>query len=104
MADNILTYRPRSPRMAEDDAIRNIYGELHHLFHWRYTEPNGVFKKHLNNGGVGLNNRYYPVTCNEPDSDYPEQTVIFNAAQFTLTANENRPINIGLTPTIYLGV
>lgn len=88
----------------QGDAIRNIYGEIHHLFHWRGTEPYGVFKKHLNNGGAGLNNRHYPVTCNEPDSDYPEQTVVFNAAQFTLTANENRPLNIGLTPAIYLGV
>lgn len=88
----------------QGDAIRNLYGEIHHLFHWRDTVPTGVFKKHLNNDGTGLNNRYYPITCSEQNSDYPEQTVVFDAAQFTLTANENRPLNIGLTPTIYLGV
>lgn len=89
---------------AEDDAIRNLYGEINHIFQWNNTVPSGVFRGFRNNDGGGLNNRHYPVTCHISDSDYPEQTVVFNAAQFTLTANENRPLNIGLTPAIYLGV
>ncbi|PXZ06307.1 hypothetical protein DKK70_10020 [Gilliamella apicola] len=89
---------------AEDDAIRNLYGEIHHIFHWKDTVPNGVFRKFRNDDGSGLNNRNYPVTCHVSDSDYPEQSVLFNASWFVPTAHENRPLNIALTPTIYLGV
>ena len=89
---------------AEDDAIRNLYGEIHHIFHWRDTVPNGVFRKSQNADGSGLNNRHYPVTCHVSDSDYPEQAVVFNASLFVPTAHENRPINMGMTPAIYLGV
>ena len=89
---------------AEDDAIRDMYGEIHHIFHWRDTVPNGVFRKFRNEDGSGLNNRNYPVTCHVSDSDYPEQSVLFNASWFVPTAHENRPLNIALTPTIYLGV
>ena len=89
---------------AEDDAIRNLYGEIHHIFHWKDTVPNGVFRKLRNDDGSGLNNRHYPVTCHVSDSDYPEQQVFFNASWFVPTAHENRPINMGLTPVIYLGV
>lgn len=88
----------------ENDAIRDLYGEIHHIFHWKDTGPNGVFRKFRNSDGSGLNNRFYPVTCHMSDSDYPEQMVVFNASWFVPTANENRPINIGTTPAIYLGV
>lgn len=88
----------------EDDAIRNLYGDMHHLFHWRGTIPNGVFRIFQHDGGSGLNNRNYPLICSGPESDFPEQKVVLDASWFVPTANENRPINMGLTPVIYLGV
>ena len=88
----------------EGDAIRNLYGDMQHIFHWRGTVPHGVFRIFQNNGGSGLNNRYYPLICSEPESDYPEQTVVLDTSLFVPTANENRPINMGLIPVIYLGV
>ncbi|OCG40803.1 hypothetical protein A9G28_07610 [Gilliamella sp. Fer1-1] len=88
----------------EDDAIRNIYGELIHVFQWHDTNPRGIFRTRSNNGGSGLNNRFASVTCLWSDSDYPEQTIVFDASLGAPTAHENRPINIGMTPVIYLGV
>ena len=88
----------------EDDAIRNIRGGLVHVMQWRGSVPSGVFSLRPSNGGSGLNNRHASVVCNVNDSDYPERPIIFDASQSVPTANENRVLNVGATPAIYLGV
>lgn len=88
----------------EDDAIRNIRGELVHVMQWRGSVPSGVFSLRPSNGGSGLNNRHASVVCNVNDSDYPERPIMLDASQSVPTANENRVLNIGATPAIYLGV
>ena len=88
----------------EDDAIRNIWGELQHVMQWRGSVPYGVFSLNTSTGGSGLNNRYASVICHANDSDYPERPITFDTSRVVPTANENRVLNIGATPAIYLGV
>ena len=89
----------------ENDAIRNIFGQLYNVMQWRGTSGVGVFNvEEPSNEGSGLNNRYNNATVKSSDSDFPERPITFNASNVVLTAHENRPLNIGMTPTIYLGV
>lgn len=82
----------------EDDAIREIWGHF----------DTGVVKNHYMYAtgafaGVDAKNPY-----NSSFQASPEQTGTygydFNASRVVPTANENRPLNIGMTPVIYLGV
>lgn len=88
----------------EDDAMRKIYGQLYHVFQWYKTEPSGVFTSKPNIAGSGLNNRQAPIRCEPKDSDYPEHTITLNTENNLPISNEIRPINLGLTPIIYLGI
>ena len=84
----------------EDDAIRQIYGEI--FFHGSgdrgsyLVGGSGVFY------GIKKQNAYrYGVLS----TDWPSYGgFAFDTSCAVPTANENRPINIGLTPAIYLGV
>ena len=82
----------------EGDAIREIWGHF----------DTGVVKNHYMYAtgafaGVDAKNPY-----NSSFQASPEQTGTygydFNASRVAPTANENRPLNIGMTPVIYLGV
>lgn len=81
----------------QDDAIRNIVGNLYFVVSGTgQQQPTGAFGYQLTNGlsvsGQGFKN------------GFKSNTYVFNAANVVPTADENRPLNIGLTPAIYLGV
>jgi hypothetical protein len=90
----------------ENDAIRNIWGQLYNVMQWRGTVGVGVF--HVgepNTAGSGLNNRHSNAATYATDSDFPERTITFDASRVApVTSDDNRPLNIGMTPAIYLGV
>ena len=81
----------------QDDAIRNIVGNLYFVIggagNW---PPTGAFGYQTTNG-LGVSGEGFR-------SGRQSNTYAFNAARVVPTANENRPLNIGLTPAIYLGV
>lgn len=76
----------------EHDAIRNFSGEFlafrttdNNLFYLGKTWPkDSLITDEANGNGMAMN--------------------VFDVSRVVPTANENRPINIGMTPTIYLGV
>lgn len=84
----------------EGDAIRNIYGEV--LFHGHTAQGSytaytaGVFS------GINQMNAFRYGELNHNQMSFGG--FAFNAENFVPTGPENRPINIGLTPVIYLGV
>ncbi|MCO6550990.1 MAG: hypothetical protein J6580_09975 [Gilliamella sp.] len=90
----------------EGDAIRNIWGQLYNVMQWRGTVGQGVFYvDEPNASGSGLNNRNGNAVTYPSDSDFPERTITFDASRVVpVTADDNRPLNIGMTPVIYLGV
>lgn len=71
---------------------------------WIGSVPYGVFSLRSANSGSGLNNRHSQVICNVEDSDFSERSITFDTSKTVPKADENRPFNIGMTPTIYLGV
>ena len=81
----------------EDDAIRDIWGHFDASVvdhHDAYTR--GAFK-----GTVAI----YPENgATAPRKDWAAWGYDFRASNVVPTANENRSINLGLTPVIYLGV
>ncbi|SOB60526.1 protein of unknown function [Pseudodesulfovibrio profundus] len=79
----------------QGDAIREIKGSITTNFSdLLFNSSSGALSvEPLGTGGNGL------ATGNGHDS-----TVNFKASDAVPTASENRPINIGLTPAIYLGV
>ena len=81
----------------QDDAIRNIVGNLYFVVSGTgQISPTGAFGYQLTNG-LGLSGQGFR-------GGNKSSTYAFNAANVVPTANENRPLNIGLTPAIYLGV
>lgn len=81
----------------QDDAIRNIVGNLYFVVSGTgHQQPTGAFGYQTTNG-LGANGQGFR-------SGFPSNTYAFNAANVVPTADENRPLNIGLTPAIYLGV
>ncbi|WP_218057746.1 hypothetical protein [Gilliamella sp. Fer4-1] len=92
----------------ETDAIRDMYGEFSMTTAriedvWvNVASAIGVFK------AGGYRNHFSDVQSKATYPDYatPERlsNVVFDAARVVPTAKENRPINIGMTPAIYLGV
>ncbi|OCG35763.1 hypothetical protein A9G26_05955 [Gilliamella sp. Bim1-2] len=81
----------------EDDAIRDIWGHF----------DTGVVDNHSNysRGAFSGSNAIYPENgAFEQKKDWPAFGYDFHASNVVPTAHENRPINIGMTPVIYLGV
>lgn len=80
----------------QNDAIRNIYGSFYPVSETFASEGQtvGVFKK------TQCLSSHTPSAID----DGPGDGIVFDASLVVPTSNENRPINIGLTPAIYLGV
>lgn len=81
----------------EDDAIREIWGHF----------DSGVVDNHTlyTRGAFQGTNAIYPQNgAFEPKKDWWAWGYDFYASRVVPTANENRPLNIGMTPVIYLGV
>ena len=81
----------------EDDAIREIWGHFDTgvvTNHYKYAQGvfSGVDAVNPENGGAFASMQAKTYGYN------------FNASRVVPTANENRPLNIGMTPVIYLGV
>lgn len=76
----------------EDDAIRNIWA--------RYG--NFIVSALDATGAFNINAIASPAYGGNAHGWHAD--ILFDAARVVPTANENRPINIGLTPAIYLGV
>ena len=92
---------------AEGDAIRNIKGGL----------PSGNFKALLGHAKIETGDKNGAISIQSAGDDYvassssstnPRQLRYvffdFDASRVVPTAHENRPINMGMTPAIYLGV
>lgn len=86
----------------EDDAIRNIKGAI----------PNGPGRAVIGHENITKGEHDGAMSVYHCDDDWlqvgPRRMrwafFDFDASRVVPTANENRPINIGLTPAIYLGV
>ena len=86
----------------EDDAIRNIRGSL----------PNGSAKAVIGHENITRGDRDGAISIYHCDDDWLQTGgrrmrwafFDFDASRVVPTSYENRPINIGLTPAIYLGV
>lgn len=89
---------------AEDDAIRNIKGGL----------PLGNSKALLGHEKIESGDKNGAISIQSAGDDYLAGSSSsrklrwmffdFDASRVVPTANENRPVNIGMTPVIYLGV
>ncbi|WLS93574.1 hypothetical protein [Gilliamella apis] len=92
---------------AEDDAIRNIKGGL----------PSGNYKALIGHAKIETGDKNGAISILSAGDDYlassasstnPRQLRYmffdFDASRVVPTANENRSLNIGMTPVIYLGV
>lgn len=84
----------------EGDAIRNITGKAAFCTHYQGTpledQEEGVFY----NGGPTGAQRWSLDQTKTHISEY----FSFDASRVVPTAPENRPLNLGMTPAIYLGV
>jgi hypothetical protein len=86
----------------EDDAIRNIKGSL----------PNGPGRAIIGHENITKGERDGAMSVYHCDDDWLQvgsrrmrwAFFDFDASRVVPTANENRPLNIGMTPAIYLGV
>ena len=86
----------------EGDAIRNIKGSM----------PNGPGRAVIGHENITKGEHDGAMSVHHSDDDWlqvgPRRMrwafFDFDASRVVPTANENRPINIGLTPAIYLGV
>lgn len=86
----------------ENDAIRNIKGSL----------PNGASKAIIGHENINKGDRDGAISIYHCDDDWLQvgnrrmRWAFFDidASRVVPTANENRPLNIGMTPAIYLGV
>lgn len=81
----------------EDDAIRDIWGHF----------DTGVVANHNEyaRGAFCGTNAIYPKNGGfQPIKEWDAWGFEFYASRVVPTANENRPINMGMTPAIYLGV
>lgn len=81
----------------EGDAIRDIWGH----FDASVVDHHDVYTRGAFKGTVAI----YPENgATAPRKDWAAWGYDFHASNVVPTANENRPINIGGTPVIYLGV
>lgn len=81
----------------EDDAIREIWGH----FDTGIVDCHGLYTR---GAFVGANAIYPENGAFAPKKEWPAYGYDFRASNVVPTANENRPLNIGMTPVIYLGV
>ena len=81
----------------ENDAIRNIQGQIT-TYNYNTTDSSqtGAFRR------VALARSV--ITTGNQDRNTVHDSVYFDAAFVVPTASENRPLNIGMNPVIYLGV
>ena len=82
---------------AEGDAIRDIWGH----FDTGVVDNHAGYAKGAFVGSYAINPKGGAF---QPARDWDAWGYEFFASRVVPTANENRPINIGLTPAIYLGV
>ncbi|MCX8601447.1 MULTISPECIES: hypothetical protein [unclassified Gilliamella] len=81
----------------EGDAIRDIWGH----FDASVVEQHDAYTRGAFKGTAAI----YPENgATAPRKDWAAWGYDFRASNVVPTANENRPINVGLTPVIYLGV
>lgn len=85
------------PGVVQGDAIRNITGSAYSY------NGSGVFTKVHFTGAFYTGNAVTYAYSAELNSNGCNQ-IIFDASRIVPTAEENRPINITMTPAIYLGV
>ncbi|MCX8598552.1 hypothetical protein J3U31_02915 [Gilliamella sp. B3486] len=86
----------------EDDAIRNIKGSI----------PNGPGRAVIGHENITKGEHDGAISVYHCDDDWlqvgPRRMrwafFDFDASRVVPTAHENRPINVGMTPAIYLGV
>ena len=81
----------------ENDAIRNIQGQIT-TYNYNTTDSSqtGAFRRVTLARSV--------ITTGNQDRNTVHDSVYFDAAFVVPTASENRPLNIGMNPVIYLGV
>ncbi|OCF99342.1 hypothetical protein A9G10_05400 [Gilliamella sp. wkB308] len=81
----------------EDDAIRDIYGH----FDAGVVDHHDVYARGAFRGSTAI----YPENgASPPQKNWAAWGYDFRASNVVPTANENRVLNIGATPAIYLGV
>lgn len=84
----------------EGDAIRNITGRvgggIHNRVFWAGLQDAGAFLGSANDG--------YANMPGSKTADGGGVVASFDASRVVPTAPENRPLNLGMTPAIYLGV
>ena len=85
----------RMPGEVQGDAVRNVAGRV---LRGLDGGPSGSF--YVGNSPVGQGTR--PLTWSSTGNTL--SNIDFDLSRSVPTANENRPLNIGLTPAIYLGV
>jgi len=85
----------RRPGSEEGDAIRNITGEL------RIGQSNGFYSGY-GNGAFELQPNYYSRYATATTTELG-QLLRLNVSQIVPTAEDNHPLNLGMTPVIYLG-
>ena len=81
----------RTAGSAQEDAIRNITGQMGETLHTEYYT--GSFYNRASTG-----RRNYPL--GDIDSGFPG----LDASKVVPTANENRPVNVALPLVLYLGL
>lgn len=94
----------RQPGSKQTDAIRNITGSL------SYNPTTGSVMKNATAGDSVLTGAFAAGTFNKNNSSNSYSygpssgaNLEFDASRSVPTASENRPLNIGMTPAIYLG-
>ncbi|CAQ83737.1 MULTISPECIES: tail fiber protein [Photorhabdus] len=86
------------PGVIQEDAIRNIQGELGWWSTALFSRVSGAFY------GVKASNNTSANHKNIPDQYSIFSHAIFDTSKVVPTASENRPLNVGMVPVIYLGV
>lgn len=85
----------------ELDALQNITGTFYH----KYNSSNIYFgNQSVTSGAFGAQSVGTGYLCSNSSSSYAGYQLVFDASGSARTDSETRPLNIGLTPIIYLGV
>jgi hypothetical protein len=90
----------RQPGSVQGDAIRNIQTQHHNSYRIDKVRTNYNSDGPIYAAGTQASN-YAFCGCS---NDFDIMWLGFDASLVVPTADENRPINVGLTPAIYLGV
>lgn len=89
----------------EHDAIRNIYGQQAVRGNVDASlDTSGPFTPYTYVFGYSRGKGNQAVAISDPNNLSPSVVSTFDASKVVPVANENRPINIGKTPAIHLGV